>query len=41
MSVVCVVTTLLIEGELLEVEGKYKNSDILLNAESLRDHVTC
>lgn len=38
MSVVCVVTTLLIEGELLEVEG---NSDILLNAESLRDHVTC
>lgn len=39
MSVVCIVTNLLIEGELLEVEGKL-NSDLLV-ARSLRDYVTC
>lgn len=37
MSVVYIVTNLLIKGELLEVEGKYKNSDFLLVARSLRD----
>lgn len=40
MSMVCIVTTLLIKGELLEVEGKCKKSDLLLGAVSLRDHVT-
>lgn len=37
MSVVYIVTNLLTKGELLEVEGKYKNSDLLLVARSLRD----
>lgn len=37
MSVVCIVTNLLIKEEFLEVEGKYKNSNLLLVAGSLRD----
>lgn len=37
MSVVCIVTNLLIKGELLGVERKFKNSDLLLGARSLRD----
>lgn len=36
MSVVCIVTNLLIKVELLEVEGKDKNSDLLPVARSLR-----